>query len=62
MDFMFRYAGYKATTWSIGNIDGWNTSSVTTMLCMFYCAGYSATEFDIGNLSTWTTSGVTTMK
>lgn len=42
MHDMFYYAGYNATTWSIGDIGGWNTSSVTNMSSMFSSAGYKA--------------------
>ena len=57
---MFYQAGYNATTWSIGNLSSWNTSSVTNMYNMFSHAGYSATTFNL-DLSTWNTSSVTNM-
>ena len=61
MSGMFCYAGYSATTWSIGNLSGWDTSQVTSMSQMFYYAGYSATTWSIGDLSGWDTSAVTSM-
>ena len=44
---MFDRAGYSATTWSIGDLSNWNTSSVTNMQDMFSEAGYSATTWTV---------------
>ena len=61
MGSMFYYAGYSATTWSVGDLSGWDTSSVTNMGSMFSSAGYSATTWSVGDLSGWDTSSVTNM-
>ena len=60
MSYMFQYVGYSATTWNIGNISSWNTSSVTDMRYMFSYAGYKAATFNL-DLSSWNTSKVTNM-
>ena len=61
MSKMFYFAGYDATTWSVGDLSSWNTSSVTDMSQMFMCAGYDATTWSVGDLSSWNTSNVTSM-
>ncbi len=61
MNSMFFYAGYSATTWSIGDISGWNVSNAVDMTCMFSYSGYSATTWSIGDISGWDVSSVTTM-
>ena len=48
------------TTWSIGDLSSWNTSSVKDMSLMFDDAGFNATTFSL-NLSSWNTSSVTDM-
>jgi hypothetical protein len=53
MSWMFYDAGESATTWSIGDISGWDTSNVTDMYGMFDSAGYSATTWSIGDISGW---------
>ena len=60
MTFMFYYAGYNATTFSL-DLSSWDTSEVTKMTLMFYYAGYNATTWSIGDLSSWDTSEVTSM-
>ena len=60
MASMFYYAGYKATTWNLGNLNSWNTSKVTTMASMFSYAGYNSQSFEL-DLSNWSTENVTTM-
>ena len=60
MSFMFNYAGYNATTWSIGDLSSWDTSSVTDMSSMFSYAGYYASSFSL-DLSSWDTSKATNM-
>ena len=57
---MFSYAGYSATTWSIGDLSSWNTASVTNMSYMFREAGRRATTFTL-DISSWDTSSVTDM-
>ena len=54
---MFYYAGYSATTWSIGGLSSWNTSSVTNMGYMFDYAGYNATW--TLNCTSWNVNKVT---
>ena len=61
MSGMFYYAGYGATTWSIGDLSGWNVSNAVDMACMFSYSGYSATTWSIGDISRWDVSSVTTM-
>ena len=61
MSYMFHYAGYNATTWSIGDLSSWDTSKVTNMVSMFRETGYNATTWSIGDLSSWDTSNVTSM-
>ena len=51
MKGMFRYSGPQASSYQIGDITGWDVSSVTTMEEMFYQAGYKAI-WSI-NLSGW---------
>ena len=51
MERMFSSAGRNATTWSVGDLSGWDTSSVTNMSRMFNSAGRNATTWDIGNLN-----------
>ena len=58
----FLYAGYYATTWSIGDLSNWNTSKVIRTDGMFLLAGYTATTFNIGNLSDWDTTKATNMQ
>ena len=60
MSYMFYYAGFSDTTWSIGDLSSWDTSSVTNMNGMFLFAGHSATTFTL-DLSSWNTSKVTDM-
>ena len=57
---MFVEAGYSATTWSVGDLSNWDTSSVTDMIHMFTDAGRNASSFTL-NLSNWDTSSVTDM-
>ena len=59
MHYMFYYAGYNASSFTL-NLSSWNTSSVTNMFYMFYYAGYNASSFTL-NLSSWNTSNVTNM-
>ena len=61
MSYMFRGAGYNATTVNLLGLNSWNTSSVTNMSSMFWESGYSATTWSIGDLSSWDTSNVTSM-
>ncbi len=61
MSCMFKFAGYNATTWSIGDLSNWDVSNVTDMRHMFYYAGYQATTWNIGDLSNWNVSNVTYM-
>ena len=43
MSYMFSYTGSNAAiTWSIGDLSGWDTSSVVNMERMFYNVGCSA--------------------
>ena len=58
---MLNYAGYKATTFNIGDLSNWNVSNVTNMTSMFSYAGYSAITWNIGDLSGWSVSNVTSM-
>ncbi|MBR1386308.1 MAG: BsaA family SipW-dependent biofilm matrix protein [Bacilli bacterium] len=58
---MFSFAGYDATTWSIGDLSNWNTSKVTKMSGMFNSNGGRSSVFNIGNLNNWDTSSVTDM-
>ena len=58
---MFHSAGSNATTFDIGDISNWDTSSVTNMSQMFLSTGKNATTWRIGDLSGWDTSNVTTM-
>ena len=44
---MFNSAGYNATSWTIGDISGWNTSKVTNMSGMFFWAGAEAKTFNL---------------
>lgn len=57
----FEKAGYTATTFNIGDIGTWDTSSVETTVGMFSYTGYNAKSFDIGDLSNWDVSKVTLM-
>ena len=61
MSYMFYNAGRNASTWSIGDLSGWNTSKVTNMQDIFSGAGYNASSFNL-NLSNWNTSKVTSMQ
>ena len=58
---MFQGAGRNATTWSIGDLSGWDTSNVTDMINMFDFAGYNATTWNIGDIGGWDTGNVTRM-
>ena len=51
MKGMFRYSGPLAASYQIGDITGWDVSSVTTMEEMFYHAGFKASW--TMNLSGW---------
>ncbi|MGF2565378.1 BspA family leucine-rich repeat surface protein, partial [Ralstonia pseudosolanacearum] len=51
MSSMFKYAGYHAGTWSIGDLSGWDVGNVTDMSYMFNYAGSNATAWNIGNLN-----------
>ena len=61
MSYMFYSAGRNASTWSIGDLSGWNTSNVVYMNNMFSSAGLNASSFSL-NLSNWNTSKVTYMQ
>ena len=54
---MFTYAGYKAKTFSLGDLSNWDTSNVTDMGCMFDHAGYSA-SYTL-DLRSWNVKNVT---
>ena len=58
---MFNGAGISASTFEIGDLSSWDTSSVTDMSGMFTSAGRSASTFEIGDLSSWNASSVTDM-
>ena len=60
MSYMFYYAGYNLTTWSV-DLSNWNTSNVSDMSYIFNYAGYKSQVWDIGNISNWNTSKVTNM-
>ena len=60
MHSMFSYTGYSATTWTVGDLSGWDISQVTDMYNMFSNAGVRATIFNL-DLSGWNTSKVTSM-
>ena len=51
MSSMFNQSGYRATTWSVGDLSNWNVANVTNMNMMFYCAGYTATSWSVGDIS-----------
>ena len=53
---MFAWAGEAASTFYIGDIGKWNTSSATIMDCMFFRAGLNATY--TLNLSSWNVNNV----
>lgn len=61
MSSIFSQSGYNTTTWSVGDLSGWDTSSVIDMESMFNKAGYNATSWSIGDISGWDTSNVTNM-
>ena len=55
----FHSAGSSSTSWSIGDLSGWDTSNVTNMSYMFGSAGQRAgTNFYIGDISGWDVSNV----
>jgi surface protein len=60
MEGMFSGAGSNATSWSIGDISGWQTGKVMDMSSMFNGAGSNADTFTL-DLSSWDTSAVTDM-
>ena len=61
MYYMFKNAGYNASSFQIIGLDNWVTSNVTNMHKMFNGTGYSATTWKIGDLSNWDTSSVIDM-
>lgn len=61
MTELFRSAGKKATSWSVGDLSSWDVSNVTSMDSLFESVGYSATTLNL-NLSNWNTSKVTAIR
>ena len=61
MSHMFDNAGYKAVTWSIGDISSWNTEKVTDMSYMFRNAGYTTSSWNPGDISKWDVGEVKNM-
>lgn len=57
---MFSYAGYKASSWSIGDLSNWKTSKVESMEMMFARVASKATSFNL-NLSGWDVTKVKTL-
>ena len=54
MSGMFNYAGYKATTWDIGDISGWDTSNVDEMAHVFEYSNINPVD-----LRSWNVCNVT---
>ena len=60
-NFMFMHVGTVATTWDIGDLSNWNTSSVTSMVGMFLYSGGKIPTLKL-NVENWDVSNVTNMK
>jgi hypothetical protein len=59
---MFREAGMSTSSWSVGDISGWDMSKNTIIHCMFHEAGSKASNFYPGNIGNWNTSKVKNMR
>ena len=54
---MFYFAGFNASTCSVGDLSNWNTSKMEDMSYLFASLCRNATSLDLGNLSTKTIDG-----
>lgn len=61
MSSMFDCAGMQSTTWTVGDLSEWDTSSTTYMNQLFKYAGNNTTMWSIGDISGWDTSSVEDM-
>ncbi|MDO4369350.1 MAG: BspA family leucine-rich repeat surface protein, partial [bacterium] len=61
VDYMFSYAGSRASVFSLTGLSSWDTSKITSIRNMFSFTGANAVELDLDDLSSWNTSSVTFM-